>query len=452
MKKLSLKRFLIFAVVTILCAGIAVLAVAGAMSSPRVVYNDATRAVEFESAVPFPGNQHPDLFPNLKNMMPGDSVTQQISVGVKNLDSNDRVRISMRAENPNDDYIKLIETYGHWVDFTVRNGEEEITDDLKDGVLLGVFKRGSEETLDVTLTMDIEAGNELQALVAEIDWVFTAEVYNVSAPPVIPWEPPVIPEYPEIPESPEDPASDIDLPWLTCDHINYIIGYEDGLVHPEATITRAEVVTIFYRLLTDEARNLIWSTDNRYPDVHEDDWYYVAICTLTNGGLIEGYPDGTFKPDNPITRAELATIICRFDEKYGTLPITEGFEDVEGHWAESYVEFAATRRYVVGYPDGTFRPDQPITRAETVTMVNRCLKRCVDEEGLIEGYLTWPDNEPSAWYYYEIIEAANYHSYVRSDRITKYRTHETENWTELLPLIDWRTHEREWLRELIRKH
>lgn len=452
MKKTNLKRLLIIAAAVVLCAGIAVLAVTAAASDPTVVYNGITNEIEFYRAFPFPGNQDPDLFTNLKNMMPGDSVTQRINVGVKNVGRSAFVDLFLRAENPNEDYVKLIETYGHWVDFTVKNGDQVITDDLANGVYLGLFWEDETAPLDVTLTIDIEAGNELQDLVAMIDWVFTVNVYESPVfPPVIPdW--PVVPEYPEIPDSPEDPEADDDLPWLTSEHINYIIGYEDGLVHPEHTITRAEVVTIFYRLLTEEARNQIWSSKGTYPDVDEESWYYIAICTLTNGGLIEGYPDGTFKPDNPITRAELATIISRFDQKYGTLEITEGFEDAEGHWAESYIEFAATRKYVVGYPDGTFKPDKPITRAETVTMVNRCLKRCVDEHGLVEGYLTWPDNEPDAWYYYEIIEAANYHSYVRSDRDTQYRTHKTEDWIELHPLIDWRRHEQEWLRELIRKN
>ncbi len=451
MKKIKFRRVLILAAAVLLCAAFAVLGVTAATRTPTVFYNGRTDEIEFAQAFPFPGNQDPDLFVNLKDMMPGDSVSQQINVGVRNVGRNSYVRMRMYAENPNEDFIKLTETYGHWVDFTVRNGNEEITGDLANGVYLGAFRGNETLPLDVTLSIDLNAGNELQDLVAMVDWVFIAEVFDSPViPPVIP-DLPDVPEYPELPDSPVDPDADNDLPWLTCEHINYIIGYEDGLVHPEDTITRAEVVTIFYRLLTEEARNLIWSTENIYPDVSEDAWYYVAICTLTNGGLIEGYPDGTFRPDNPITRAELATIISRFDTKYGTLEITDGFADAKGHWAESYIEFAATRRYVVGYPDGTFRPDRPITRAETVTMVNRCLKRSVDEEGLVEGYLTWPDNEPDAWYYYEIIEAANYHSYVRSDRVALYRTHRTEDWTELLPLIDWRRHEQEWLRELVRK-
>ena len=131
------------------------------------------------------------------------------------------------------------------------------------------------------------------------------------------------------------------------------------------------------------------------------------------------------------------------------LETTEAFADVEGHWAERYVEFAATRGYVIGYPDGSFRPDQAITRAETVTMVNRCLKRAVDNEGLIDDYFPWPDNPPTEWYYYELIEAANYHDYVRSKRPVDEQVYNYENWTVIHEPINWKRHEQEWLRDLV---
>jgi len=442
--KNKLSRPLLIVLAFFLVLSTVVFAVTAAGADPAAIYNGTTGTVEFENAIPFIGNTEPDLFPNMKDMMPGDSVSQAIEIGAKRMTGFTYVRLFLRAENPNADYVKLMETYGHWVDFTVRYQNEVITGDLANGVLLGTFFSNERRTVDVTLSIDLEAGNELQDLIAEIDWVFIAETFAVPLPPIEPDEtdPPVLPE----------PDVDVtDLPWLTTEHVNYIIGYDDGLVRPGDTITRAEVVTIFYRLLTEEARHAIWSDKNIYPDVDEDDWFYIAVCTLTNGGLIEGYPDGTFQPNDPITRAELAAIICRFDIKYGEIEITKGFEDAEGHWAQAYVEHAATRGYVLGYPDGTFRPDKPISRAETVTMVNRCLDRAVDEEGLIEGYVTWSDNLPAEWYYFEIIEAANYHDFTRSERPVDQQDYCYEDWFVIESPIDWQRHEQQWLKELVRK-
>lgn len=418
------------------------LAVIAATSDPAVIFNGRTEEFEFVNALPFGSNTEPDLFVNMKDMMPGDSVTQEITVGTRNIGS-DTVRMYLRSENPNEDYTTLLETYGKWVDFTVKNGRATITGNLERGVMLGSFRNDQKNTLTVSLSIDPEAGNEIENLIAEIDWIFTAEVIPDSELP------PYIPK-PDLPEYDEDTDETVDteisnLNWLTNDHINYIIGYTDGLVHPEASITRAEVATIFYRLLKDEVREALWSTESIYPDVTEDDWYYMAICTLTNGQILEGYPDGSFRPDEPITRAELAAIISRFDSMFGTLEITESFDDAAGHWAEEYIEFSAARKYVIGYPDGTFRPDRDITRAETVTMVNRCLHRAVDEEGLIGNYITWPDNPVSEWYYYEIIEAANYHDYERSDRDVAEQIYHYENWLLLHEPIDWAWVERNWV-------
>ena len=430
MKNNKIIRILTLFGIILLFLGIAAYSFIAATSDPAVIFYGSDNEIRFERALPFPGNSEPDLFPNLKKMMPGDSVTQQIEIGAKYM-RDKRVAIYVKSENPNDDYRKLIDEYGHYVDLSIKNGEDTIEGDLKNGVLLGIFDKTSSNILDVTLSIDIEAGNELQDLIAEIDWVFYAESYDVIPPK---------------PDTPPEPDWDLtDTPWLNSkDHINYIIGYSDGLVHPERSITRAEVATVFYRLLTDEARNAIWSDKNIYPDVFDDSWFYIAVSTLTNGGLIKGYPDGTFRPNQPITRAELATIISRFDSGFGKLEITAGFEDVEGHWSEEYVEFNATRKYVVGYPDGTFKPDQHITRAETVTMVNRCLHRAVDKSGVLYDYITWPDNLRTNWFYYEIIEAANYHDYSRSDRKVKNQNYNYENWSHIRKPIDWKKHEASW--------
>ena len=422
MKK-RLFRLLAVVLAVLLLAG-STFVVFAAASDPAVIYNGWKHEIEFQNVLPFGSNQEPDLFSNMKNLMPGDSVTQEIKIGAKYL-GDDSVKLWLRAENANEDYRKLVETCGQWVNLTVKNGKGEIVGDLASGVELGQFSgRNKSETITVELSIDLEAGNELQGLIAEVDWVFTAE----QIPGTIPSAP--------------DGA---DLKWLTKDHINYIIGYEDNTIKPQNSITRAEVATIFYRLLTDEMREKLFSTESIYADVEEDDWFYVAVCTLTKGNLLEGYPDGLFRPNEPITRAELATIICRFDTKFGELKPSDAFEDVNGHWAEDYVEFAAMRRYVLGYPDKTFRPDQHITRAETVTMVNRALCRGVDEEGLLPGRINWPDNHPGTWYYYQILEAANCHCFERSDRPIDDQTFFSENWTELLPLIDWKTAEEKWI-------
>lgn len=242
----------------------------------------------------------------------------------------------------------------------------------------------------------------------------------------------------------DDPHEN-DTPWLSKNHYNYIVGRPDGLVYPDANITRAEVATIFYRLLSDEIRQEWWTTQEPYPDVDEDDWFYNAVCALTYGGIMEGYPDGSFAPNDEITRAELATVLCRFDTKFGHLDITSTFSDVKGHWAEDYIDHAATRKYILGYTDGTFKPDQKITRAETVTMVNRLVGRNVDETGLISGYIRWPDNKAGIWSYYEMIEATTYHDYQRSDRKAQNQPFYAENWTEVLTPIDWAKAEQEWI-------
>lgn len=248
------------------------------------------------------------------------------------------------------------------------------------------------------------------------------------------------PDDPSLPEEPEIP----DVPLISANHYNYIIGMPDGNVYPEANISRAEVVTIFFRLLTDNAREQYWSTENRYPDVQEEDWYYIAVCTMTNVGVVEGYPNGNFGPNDPITRGELATIITRFDAKYGEIEATKTFPDINGHWAEDYISFAATRGYILGYLDGTFKPDNLITRSETVAMVNRLTERGVDEEGLMEGHLEWPDLAEDNWAYYHMLEATNHHDYDRSERQISEQDYCYENWTEILAPHDWARLEKEW--------
>ena len=247
-------------------------------------------------------------------------------------------------------------------------------------------------------------------------------------------------ETPVKPVTPIRPPVDPDKPELnTEDHYAYIVGYEDGSVQPEGDITRAEVATIFFRLLTDESRDEFWSQTNDYTDVPADAWYNNAVSTLTNAGIIDGYEDGTFKPNGNITRAEFATIAVRFFE--ATYDGEDLFSDIAGHWAQDYINEAANAGIVDGYPDGTFGPQKLITRAEAMTMVNRTIDRHPHEDHLLDDMIVWPDNPETAWYYEQVQEATNSHEYTMN---TDDEQNPYEIWTELLPNRDWSELEKEW--------
>lgn len=213
------------------------------------------------------------------------------------------------------------------------------------------------------------------------------------------------------------------------DHYAYIIGYPDGTVKPQNSITREEVATIFFRLLTEEARNANFETSNDFTDVNADRWSNNAISTMAEMGIITGYTGGTFKPANNITRAEFATIAARFDNSDSG---ETTFTDIKGHWAEAYVAEAASLQWINGYSDGTFKPDNYITRAEVMTIVNRMLKRSVSSENIHADAIRWIDNSEEAWYYEDVIEATNSHKF---DRLSGSLVE--EKWTELLPNRDW---------------
>lgn len=217
------------------------------------------------------------------------------------------------------------------------------------------------------------------------------------------------------------------------DHVAYIMGYPDGTVQPKGEITRAEACTIFFRLLTESSRDYYFSKTNDYTDVNAGDWFNNAISTLSNAGIVTGYNDGTFRPNQPITRGEMAKIIANFANLNKG---TKSFTDLSGHWSKTYVELAAGNGWIAGYPDGSFRPDQKITRAETVTMINRVLERVPAKELRLLSrsiMLTFPDNNPGDWYYIAIQEASNSHEYQRS----VYETMGDEMWTKLIDNVDW---------------
>ena len=209
------------------------------------------------------------------------------------------------------------------------------------------------------------------------------------------------------------------------DHVAYVKGYTDGTVRPTANITRAETAQMLYRLLTAEAQASYTTKANSFPDVPAGEWYCESVSTLSGLGIIKGGSDGLFRPTANITRAEFATMLSRFaeDKKTGA----SGFRDIAGHWAREAIEIASANGWVNGYPDGNFGPDNSITRAEAMTMINRMLGRLPESTGdLMTGMTVFSDNtDPAQWYYLHVQEATNSHSYTRkADGVH-------ESWTKL---------------------
>ena len=216
------------------------------------------------------------------------------------------------------------------------------------------------------------------------------------------------------------------------DHFAYIVGYPNGNVEPNGNITRAEVATIFFRLLTEKVRTANSTQSNSLSDVTRGQWFNHAVSTLSSMGIVKGHNDGTFAPNAPITRAEFAAIAARFDDK--NADTSSKFTDIASHWAKNEIGIAANKGWINGYPDGTFRPNQYITRAEAMTLVNRVLNRLPENSSdLLDSMIKWPDNsDASAWYYLAVQEATNSHSYSDKSKDDKY-----EKWTTIRDARDW---------------
>ena len=213
------------------------------------------------------------------------------------------------------------------------------------------------------------------------------------------------------------------------DHYAYIVGYEDGTIRPNGHITRAEAATVFFRLLTDEARDANLTDRSPYPDVSAGAWYNKAIATLSRMGILSGYEDGSFRPNATVTRAEFAAMAARFDTE--AKPVDTPFTDLTGCWAADEIAKAYGKGWVNGYGDNTFRPNGPITRAEAVTLINRVLRRLPEtDKDLLPDERTWPDNPETFWGYLALQEASNSHLYDR-----KSDGYETQ--TKILPPRDW---------------
>ena len=395
-------------------------------NQPTVTYDHKEKGFIFDNVTKVEGNEYPNLFTELAELMPGDSRDQDIRVQVKNLTSGTAYMYlrteDMWVDKPQeitqteaDAYAALMEQ----ITLTVKQGDKVLAEgDLSKGVLLGKLRSNDKVDLNVMVEVPLEMGNEFQNFHGEIGWVFTAEYHN-------------------------DPVKPVGPPALSSvDHYAYMVGYPDGMVHPEKQITRAETATIFFRMLTDESREDYWSQVNPYYDVLPEDWFNNAVSTLTNAGILNGYPDGNFAPNGNITRAEFAAMAVRFftDEEEDVKG--DSFPDIADHWANYEINLAYAKDIIEGYPDGTFKPDQEITRAEAVTIVNRVLERYPHKEYLLEDMIVWPDNmDETMWYYEDIQEATNSHVFDREYDEDKVPY---EIWTELLPVRDWVALEREW--------
>ncbi|MCL2569432.1 MAG: InlB B-repeat-containing protein, partial [Oscillospiraceae bacterium] len=242
------------------------------------------------------------------------------------------------------------------------------------------------------------------------------------------------------PPDPSDPPNSPNLPDivvpLTEEHHAYLFGFGDETIRPDQNITRAEVATIFFRLIPDQFRAEKWVTSNDYSDIYGSEWHNNAISTMSNAGLFTGYLDGSFAPNKPITRSEFAAVAARFIES--DVDQLSLFSDVSGHWAERYINSIAQFDWVQGFGDGTFRPDDLITRAQVTAIVNRMLDRNIEHaDDLLDGMRTWSDNaNPEAWYYLYMQAATNAADYERKEDDTYIK------WTAVWPPLDFTILER----------
>ena len=217
------------------------------------------------------------------------------------------------------------------------------------------------------------------------------------------------------------------------EHFAYVIGYKDGNVRPYGLISRAETTIIFFRLLKDSVRDGNLLTSNTYTDVADNYWANTAISTMTGLGIVQGRTATTFDPYAPITRAQFAAICARFDD--GKTQGGQTFTDIQGHWAQAYIERAAELGWIKGFEDGTFRPDTYITRAQAMTMINRVLNRIPeDADDLLSNMNVWPDCNPGDWFYLAVHEATNSHDY-------KHKAGNYETWSSMNKDPDWTRYE-----------
>ena len=341
-----------------------------------------------------------DLFANFKGVMPGDEITQKITV--KN-GSNNLVVIYLRAvANEN----TVMQGFLQQLSMTVKQGDKTLfdaspdkLDGLAENVLLGQFAPNQHTDLMVTLKVPLELNNDYANLTGVVDWVFTVEEVIYSG----------------------GDSEAMDLPYTVegifdcVNHYAYVRGYPDGMIRPNDPVTRAEVSAMFTRLLLEDVFAHYKADTNPFFDVRSTAWFNVDVSTMANMEVVHGYPDGRFGPNDPITRAEFAAIISKFD--HYEIVDRNRFPDIAGHWAEEAILEAMSAGWVGGYEDGTFRPENDLTRAETMAIINRMIGRSPENlDSLLDGMIIWPDNaDPTAWYYLDIQEATNTHDHTRHD-------------------------------------
>lgn len=217
----------------------------------------------------------------------------------------------------------------------------------------------------------------------------------------------------------------------TSDHFAYVQGYPNGTVKPAGNITRAETAAILFRLMDDASRKTYYSTKSGFRDVASGSWYNTYVATLNNAGVITDSSNGYFRPNEAITRAELAAMLAKFSETTGA---ANYFNDVSAkYWAANAIAICAKLGWITGYPDGTFRPDKNVTRAELMAMINRATGRAPKSaDAFLPGMKTWIDNTADKWYYLDVQEATNSHSYTVKG---------SETWTALTSDPNWSLYE-----------
>ena len=386
MKHKKLTMIVALVLVVALAAGLGIWAT-GEANIPTVTYYDGTDGTNAHFTFTHTGKgSDTNLFPNFSDCMPGDSLTQTIRVQADSKNGAQGAKIYLRAEIDGDASAKegSAITYNDVLDhisMTVsKNGvvlasnktaklfsQLDASEGLKSNVFIAeVSPKTDPVDLDVTIEVDPAMGNAFQEAAAHITFVFSVEDNEVPPPPL-----------------------------EREKHDAYIVGYPNGNVGPNDNITRAEVATIFYRLLQDDAREQVWCTTYPYPDVEANSWYSNQVATLTNAGILAGFPDGRFGPQEHITRA-------------------------------------AALGLVSGLPDGTFRPNAEITRAEVMEIINNVLFRTPDKDHFLDDMVKWPDNSnPNAWYYEPVQEATNSHDYERVNNTSP------ETWTKITQQRDW---------------
>lgn len=230
----------------------------------------------------------------------------------------------------------------------------------------------------------------------------------------------------------------------TTDHMAYVVGKGENTFDPMGSVTRAEAATMYFRLLLDDFRTKYWDNQCSFADVADNAWYNVAVATLENAGVIKDTAaGGNFRPNEPITRAELAVMAAQFAAVTGTIP-TGTFTDVPStHWAAKEIAIVQYAGWIEGY-QGKYRPEDSITRAESVTIINRMLKRGAEAENMLTGMVTFTDNTANQWFYEAVQEAANSHTYTRTSKLLEGEKFFGESWKALEEAPNWAELEKTW--------